>query len=107
QPRRADARGAGAAGEARDTLRLESLPWPVDSAQAVRRAALARQGASSLQLPMRVTGYAPGASRVRVGLAADVEPRVVLLCASGEATLHPNGVTVVERRYTAARGPGR
>ena len=84
-----------------DTLRLDSLPWPLDSAQAVRRATLALQGAPSLQLPVRVTRYERLPVRVRVALVADVEPRVRLRCGSGQVAIHANGVTIVERRVTA------
>lgn len=90
-----------------DTLRLDSLPWPVDSLQAVRRATLALQGASSLQLPMRVSRYERAPAYVRLTLAADVEPRVVSICGSGRVAVHANGVTVVEQRTTATQAPGR
>lgn len=94
-----------------DTLRLDSLPWPVDSGQAVRRARLALHGPSSLELPVRVTAYERGPARVRLTLATDVEPRVVLACGSGRVALYANGVTVVEQRTTARTkapaGPSR
>lgn len=90
-----------------DTLRLDSLPWPLDSAQAVRRATLALQGASSLELPVRVTRYERAPAYVRLTVAVDVEPRVVSVCGSGRVAVHANGVTVVEERVTAARAPGR
>lgn len=97
----ADAADSACAPRADDALVLDSLPWPVDSAQALRRATLALQGGSALQVPVRVTRFERSASRIVVGLAADVEPRLVMLCQSGEVALHPNGVTRVLRRVTA------
>jgi hypothetical protein len=89
-----------------DTLRLDSLPWPLDSLQAVRRATLALQGATALQLPVRVARYVADARRVRLRVLADVEPRVVLRCGSGDVAIHADGVTVVEARTTAGAAGG-
>jgi hypothetical protein len=90
----------GCAG-ARDTAWLDSLAWPLDSAQAVRRATAVLRGGSSLELPLRVAAYERAPRRVAVTLAADVERRVVLACGSGRVAVYPNGSAVVEARYTA------
>lgn len=91
----------------RDTVWLDSLPWPIDSAQAVRRATAVLQGGTALALPLRVATYEATPRRVRVTVMADLEPRVVLQCGSGRVAIYPGGSAVVEERLTAVRGATR